>query len=127
MIEGRGEFGPREVLWLLEWLPEGSALQASRAGGPEHRPWTVPNILTAGILNGVAAGNWQRGGGKGKRPEMVEPPKPKPARRVAGRPTTPADGARRGMHATAARIARMRAVSAGNAPDTDPAAPDVSS
>lgn len=109
------------MLWLLEWLPEGSALQASRAGGPEHRPWTVPNILTAGILNGVAAGNWQRSGGKGKRPQMVEPPKPKPAKRVAGRKTTAeqGEGARRGMHATAARIARMRALKAGTDADVE--------
>lgn len=77
MVTGRSDFGPREVLWLLQWLPEGCAFHASIAGGPEYLPWTLGNLLAAGQTNALNAANWQRGGGKSQRPKPIEPPKPK--------------------------------------------------
>jgi hypothetical protein len=66
------------VLTLVEHLPEDSALFAALRGGPQHRPWTTRAYLAAGACNALAAGNWQRGGGKGPRPEPITGP-PRPA------------------------------------------------
>lgn len=65
---------PGRVLWLIEQLPEGSAFVASQKGGLEHRAWTADRVLLAGIFNALAAANYQRGNGKGKKPKPIEPP-----------------------------------------------------
>jgi len=40
----------------------------------EKRMWRLEHYLLAAILDSLAAANWQRGGGKGKRPK----PTPRP-------------------------------------------------
>lgn len=70
---------PRRALWLIAWLPEGSAFVASLRGGPQHRAWTVSSYLAAGAINALAAGNWQRGGGKGRKPQPITGPKTRSA------------------------------------------------
>lgn len=62
------------MLRLVEHLPETSALFAALRGGPEHRPWTTTTYLLAGTCNALAAGNWQRGGGRGQRPTPITGP-----------------------------------------------------
>lgn len=44
--------------------------------------WSVTDHLLAAIAFHVAAANWQRGGGKGRRPKPIKPP---PVRGAAGR------------------------------------------
>lgn len=92
------------ALWLLEWLPEGAALHASIQGGPEFRPWTLATTLQAGSLNALNGANWQRAGGKGKKPQPVSPPTKK--KRVAGASRPGHEGAQ------AAKDARRRAITA---------------
>lgn len=65
---------PRWVLWLVEWLPDDSALRASIQGGWQFRGWTSSRYLDALTVDLLAGGNWQRGGGKGKRPPPVKRP-----------------------------------------------------
>lgn len=65
---------PRRVLWLLEQLPEGSAFHASLKGGLTHRAWTADRVLLAGIFNALQGANYQRGGGKDKKPKPINPP-----------------------------------------------------
>ena len=65
---------PRWLLWLVEWLPHDSALRASIQGGSPFRGWTAGRYLAAGVVDLLAGGNWQRGGGKGKRPQPVQRP-----------------------------------------------------
>lgn len=84
MVRGTAPFGAARVLWLLEWLPEGCALHASLQGGPEYLPWNLANTIAAGQFNALNGANYQRSGGRGKRPTPLSPPKPKP-RKVAGR------------------------------------------
>lgn len=102
VIDGR-ESAAR-ALWLIGQLGEGSALGAAAAGGPEHRPWTTANVLAAAAVNALQGGNWQRGGGKGKKPKPIEPPKAKAAR-TADRPTR--------RSPVAGRVARRAAARAG--------------
>lgn len=106
MIDGR--FSAARALWLIEQLGEGSATTAAVAGGPEHRPWTTATVLAAATVNALQGGNWQRGGGKGKKPKPIEPPKPKSTR-------TP-DQARRARSPVAGRVARRAAARAGQVP-----------
>ena len=73
---------PRYVLWLVEWLPDSSAYYASRQGGPPHRGWTVDRHAAVSIVELLAAGNYQRGGGKGPKPKPIRRPSAKPTRRV---------------------------------------------
>lgn len=74
---------PRYVLWLVEQLPQESALAAAQRGGPQFRPWTPTNHLLAGVVNLLHAANRQRGGKKTREP-LVKPPTVKPqARKVS--------------------------------------------
>lgn len=50
----------------------GSAFARELAG--DDAGWGMTEMLLASILDGVAAGNWQRGGGKGPRPKPVPRP-----------------------------------------------------
>jgi hypothetical protein len=63
----------REVLWLVEHLPEDSATVAAMKGGPEHRPWTSPTHLLAAQTNILYAANRQRAG-KATRTPLIKPP-----------------------------------------------------
>lgn len=62
----------RELRVLVEGLPPGSCF--GRAVGGAVANWTDEKELLAGIFDGIRAGNWQRGGGKGGEP----PPYPRP-------------------------------------------------
>ena len=83
---------PSRVLRLLEHLPEGGAFWAAKAAatpdsGDRTRPmswrgWTLDRFYLADIRDGIAGGNWQRGGGKGSRPEPARRPQ---IRRMTGR------------------------------------------
>lgn len=104
------------MLWLLRWLPEGSAWSASLSGGPAYRTWTAPVLLAAAQVNALNAANWQRAGGKGKKPSFIEPPKPRPA------PTPAGEKPKRGMRkpgAIAARAMRGAALRSGPAVAAD--------
>jgi hypothetical protein len=57
---------------LLKHLPPESALKTELGG--EDSVWTLETQLLAAIYDAVAAGNWQRGGGKGKRPKPIPRP-----------------------------------------------------
>lgn len=73
---------PRYVLWLVEWLPDSSAYYASKQGGPKHRTWNVERNALVTIVEQLAAGNWQRGGGKGPKPKPIKRPEGLTRRRV---------------------------------------------
>ncbi|MCO1575367.1 DUF5361 domain-containing protein [Crossiella sp. SN42] len=72
---------PRRVLALAEQLPEECALVASLRGGMAHRGWTTERYLLAAITDAAQLANWQRAGGRGKRPTPI--PRPQ-ARRPGG-------------------------------------------
>jgi hypothetical protein len=59
---------------LAAELPLGSRFVG--ALNPEAS-WTLDQCLLAGILNAVRGLTWGLGGGKGKRPKPVEPPRKK--------------------------------------------------
>lgn len=69
---------PRLLLTLAEQLPDDSALVATHHGGPEFRGWTASRYLLAGIFDAVQAGNWQRSGGRGRKPRPVRRPQSRP-------------------------------------------------
>lgn len=60
-------------LWaVVRWSPSTSALSKSMHG--EDAEWSIDTHLLASAVDALRAGNWQRGGGKGKRPKPVERP-----------------------------------------------------
>lgn len=60
-----------EVRAFLAHLPHDAALWRAM-GSP--RQWGYPELLLAAIENRLSAGNWQRGGGKGRRPKPITAP-----------------------------------------------------
>lgn len=42
---------PREIIHLIEWLPDDSALAASVAGGSHLRGWTVDRYLLRALVH----------------------------------------------------------------------------
>lgn len=87
------------MLWLIEQLPETSAFTAACKGGVEHRGWTTTNVLLAGAFNALAAANYQRGNGKGKKPKPIEPPQVRRPRGAATGRSRAAAHIRRGIAA----------------------------
>ena len=81
----RGTLAPRRVWTLAEYLPDGSELAASLAGGPEHRGWTLQTYLLAYLLNAVRfadAHNVRVNGGKLRsEPKPVRTPEFRARRR----------------------------------------------
>lgn len=75
-----GELSPRYALMLLEQAGHGSATDAALHGSA-HRGWDVHTYLQASIVDLLAGGNYQRGGGKGRKPRPIPRPK-RTARRV---------------------------------------------
>lgn len=74
---------PRAVLWLAEQLPTSSAFMASRRGGLEFRPWPLDTLLTASVVNHLAAANHQRAGSKKRfKPPVIPPTQEAPSRVV---------------------------------------------
>lgn len=61
-----------KVLRLVCRLPRESRFVAA-VGGPSHE-WSTSEYLLAQILDLTAGGNYQRGGGKGRRPKPVPRP-----------------------------------------------------
>ncbi|GAB2767510.1 hypothetical protein [Sinomonas soli] len=62
-----GRLRPRKVANLVENLPRGAAVWV-HTGGP--RAVSDETEALWAVEAAVAAGNWQRGGGKGTKPEM---------------------------------------------------------
>lgn len=63
----------RELKVLIQGLPPDSNF--GRAIHGALADWTDEKELLAGIFDGVQAGNWQRGGGKGAEPSRYPRPK----------------------------------------------------
>lgn len=57
---------------LLRQLPLESATKTALRDG--EQAWTVNDYLTAAAVDAIRAGNWQRAGGKGKRPKPLPRP-----------------------------------------------------
>lgn len=57
---------------IIRNLPQGSALHRAYAG--TDSVWGLAEHLLATIVDTLQAGNWQRGGGKGKRPQPIPRP-----------------------------------------------------
>lgn len=53
-------------------MPPGSPLGVALHG--DSARWGIAEHLTATVVDVLAAANWQRGGGKGKRPEPLKRP-----------------------------------------------------
>lgn len=71
----------RRLSVLLGNLPRDSAFVRSVAG--EAATWSDSDHLLATITDLLASANWQRGGGKGKRPQPI--PRPgKGVKRIVG-------------------------------------------
>lgn len=56
----------------MTFLPSTSALSRSIHG--DQALWSTSDHLLAAAVDALSAGNWQRGGGKGKRPQPVPRP-----------------------------------------------------
>lgn len=69
---------PRIILLLAEQLPDDAALVAAHQGGPQFRGWTASRYLLAGAFDAMQAANWQRAGGRGRKPRPVARPRPTP-------------------------------------------------
>lgn len=66
---------PREVMSYLIHAPEDSAYHAELRGGQQFRGWTSDRYLLASILDVLQGANYQRSGGKGKKPKPTWRPK----------------------------------------------------
>ncbi|MBW3663576.1 MAG: DUF5361 domain-containing protein [Actinobacteria bacterium] len=81
-----GDLGTPRLDWsrlraVVVYSPATSALASSMHG--DAASWSVSDHLLAAAVDALNAGNWQRGGGKGRRPKPVARPgeKPKDQRR----------------------------------------------
>jgi hypothetical protein len=66
---------------FVTYLPQESALFRQRH--PQSYWWTADHDFFAALIAAVQWGNWQRGGGKGDKPKVIERPVDKP-KTVAG-------------------------------------------
>lgn len=71
----------------MTYLPDTSALAKSVIGAKAQ--WTTLEYLVAAAVDALNAGNWQRGGGKGKRPKPVPRPGDRQARKIGGTTSVP--------------------------------------
>lgn len=85
----------------LSWLDLKAAINfrrddsaLNRSVDPDWR-WTIPAHLLAGISDILAGANWQRSGGKGKRPKPLERPGVGPKKKVHKVEAIPMDEFRR--------------------------------
>lgn len=83
---------PRQVGPVLSWtefevfmqhLPATPESAYFRVRHPTDYWYGITEQFSAAILHAIQSGNWQRGGGKGTRPQIYEPPRPKAVRRKA--------------------------------------------
>ncbi len=58
---------------LIENLPDDSATGRALSGATGAE-WTTTDHLLAGIYDTLRVANWQRGGGKGRRPKPIPRP-----------------------------------------------------
>lgn len=79
----------RDLLVIVRKSPRNSALYRERF--PEDSEWGLPEQLLAAIFDVLQAGNWQRGGGQGKRPEQLPRPGVTPERKTRGSGPIPMD------------------------------------
>ena len=71
------DVGSRHLDWrrlraVVTYLPATSALGRSVHG--DAASWSTTDYLLAAAADALAAGNWQRGGGKGRRPKPIPRP-----------------------------------------------------
>lgn len=76
----RGELSPAKVLRLLVRLPKESRFVRA-VGGASHE-WGTEAYLLAQAVDLLAGGNYQRGGGRGRRPKPV--PRPADSKKPLG-------------------------------------------
>lgn len=70
---------PREVVWLLAWLPDDSACAASVAGGRHYRGWGQDRWLAKYLFDAVQTNTVVNVKiAAGKKGRSVKPPKPYP-------------------------------------------------
>lgn len=81
-----------EVRAFLSHLPPEAALWRS-LGSP--RQWGWNELLLAAIEHRLSSGNWQRGGGKGRRPKPIPAPGTSPAKTVTTGTAVPMSRMRR--------------------------------
>lgn len=78
---GTEPFDWRRFRAVVTNLPRTSALARSMHG--EAVAWDTTDHLLAAAVDALNAGNWQRGGGKGRRPKPI--PRPGESKRGSGR------------------------------------------
>src|SRR5699024_6734589 len=83
LCDGTDRLNWRDVQVVILEADQGSAIARCELG--ESAFWTVDTHLLAGVLDALNGANFQRGGGKGKKPA----PTPRP-----GMPTAPEEPAR---------------------------------
>lgn len=76
---------------FIEHLPPSGDSALFRAQHPRTWWWTPMFDFLAAILLGLQQGNWQRGGGKGPKPEPVKRPAEKRRSTVHTDPVSAAD------------------------------------
>lgn len=74
---------------VFQHAPRESVLGRSVAG--PLGDWSVEAYLLAIVADGINAGNWQRGGGKGPKPQRIERPQEKRAQSFGSDPIRIAD------------------------------------
>ena len=83
LCDGTDRLNWRDVQVLILEADQGSAIARHELGDAAF--WTVDTHLLAGVLDALNGANFQRGGGKGKRPDPV----PRPGEQTT---ETPASG-----------------------------------
>lgn len=78
---GRRKFTWVDLLAVVRQSPPTSAL--ARAMHGEYAIWTPDTYLLAMVADQLVAANWQRGGGKGKRPKPLQRPKDLAVKRLS--------------------------------------------
>ena len=71
------------------------------------KPWPIPAVLLASILDSLRAANWQRGGGKGAKPKPTKVPGYGPTEKVYGQ-SRPLDEVQSYLHARNGRAPERR-------------------
>lgn len=80
LCDGTDRLNWRDVQVVILEADQGSAIARYELG--ESAFWTVDTHLLAGVLDALNGANFQRGGGKGKRPEPV----PRPGEKSTAQP-----------------------------------------
>lgn len=81
LCDGTDRLNWRDVQVVILEADQGSAIARYELG--ESAFWTVDTHLLAGVLDALNGANFQRSGGRGKRPEQV----PRPGEKSTAEPT----------------------------------------